>query len=40
MAIEFKLPEVSEGVEPSMPANAQVNDAEAKQLVQWIMTVK
>ena len=23
-----------------MPANAQVNDAEAKQLVQWIMTVK
>ena len=23
-----------------MPANAQVNDAEAKQLVQWIMTLK
>lgn len=23
-----------------MPANAQVNEAEAKQLVQWIMTVK
>ena len=23
-----------------MPANAQVNDAEAKQLVQWILTVK
>ena len=23
-----------------MPANAQVNEAEAKQLVQWIMTLK
>ena len=23
-----------------MPANAQVSDAEAKQLVQWLMTVK
>lgn len=23
-----------------MPANAQVNDAEAKQLVQWILTLK
>ena len=23
-----------------MPANAQVNDAEAKQLVQWVMTLK
>jgi cytochrome c len=23
-----------------MPANAQVNEAEAKQLVQWIMTIK